>query len=134
MFMLVLGSVSTFAVPALIGAVVDAMKKKEWEDINIYVLIMLAVVILSGLAAGIRAATFNTMSDSLSKHLKYDMFFYIINKDVAWFDDHKTGDILSRMASDTAVVQDGFSTNISMFIRSSIFVIFSIAIMAYISW
>jgi ABC-type bacteriocin/lantibiotic exporter with double-glycine peptidase domain len=134
MIMLVFSTISTFAVPALIGIVVDEMRKKNWDEINYLTIVMLCVVCVSALASGMRASTFNIMSESFDKNLKYDLFFYIINKDVSWFDDHNTGDILSRMSSDTAVVQSGFSTSISMFIRSSIFVIFSICIMTYISW
>jgi len=33
--------------------------------------------------------------------IRYDLFFFVINKDVAYFDETKTGDILSRISSDT---------------------------------
>jgi ATP-binding cassette, subfamily B (MDR/TAP), member 10 len=53
---------------------------------------------------------------------------------VGFFDKHKTGDILSRISSDTAVVQDGLGTNISMFTRSAVFIIISVAILNIISY
>lgn len=62
------------------------------------------------------------------------MFFFLINKDVSFFDENKTGEILSRISSDTAVVQDGLSTNLSMFFRSFIFIALSIVILCFISW
>jgi len=66
--------------------------------------------------------------------LRYDIFYFLINKDVEFFDETKTGDILSRISSDTSVIQDGLSTNISMAIRSIITIGMNIAILAYISW
>jgi ABC-type multidrug transport system fused ATPase/permease subunit len=57
-----------------------------------------------------------------------------MKKDVAFFDVNKTGDILSRISSDTAVVQDGLGTNISMFMRSFIFILGTLGVLGYISW
>lgn len=57
-----------------------------------------------------------------------------MHKDVQFFDETKTGDILSRISSDTSVIQDGLSTNISMFIRALIFIVVTFAIMFLISW
>lgn len=62
------------------------------------------------------------------------MFYFLINKDVEFFDETKTGDILSRISSDTSVIQDGLSTNISMAFRGMITIIMNIAILALISW
>ena len=41
--------------------------------------------------------------------------------------------LVSRLNSDTSVIQDGLSTNVSMFVRSFIFIILSFAILFYIS-
>ena len=95
---------------------------------------MLVIVGVSGICVYIRAATFNTISERIAQHLRYDLFFFIINKDIAFFDENKTGEILSRISSDTAVVQDGLSTNLSMFFRSFIFIVLSIIILCFISW
>jgi ABC-type multidrug transport system fused ATPase/permease subunit len=57
----------------------------------------------------------------------------LINKDIAFFDETKTGEILSRISSDTGVIQDGLSTNISMFFLSSIIIIATLAICCFIS-
>jgi len=94
---------------------------------------MLAVVVFSAICVWIRGATFNIISEKIAKQLRYDLFYFLINKDVSFFDEIKTGDILSRMSSDTEVVQNGLSTNISMFSRSLIFIIASIIILCIIS-
>ena len=57
-----------------------------------------------------------------------------MNKDIPFFDETRTGDILSRMTSDITVVQNGLSTNISMLIRSLVTIIASLLTMGYISW
>lgn len=58
----------------------------------------------------------------------------MLKKDVAFFDVYKTGDMLSRISSDTTVVQDGLGTNISMFLRAFVFIIGTLVVLSYISW
>jgi ATP-binding cassette, subfamily B (MDR/TAP), member 9 len=48
---------------------------------------------------------------------------------VTFYDKHKTGDILSRMGSDVTIIQDGLSSNISMFIRALSFIIVTLVIL-----
>jgi ABC-type multidrug transport system fused ATPase/permease subunit len=65
---------------------------------------MLVIVLVSGLATAVRGATFNTISEKIANQLRYDLLYFIINKDVGFFDTQKTGDILSRLSGDTEVV------------------------------
>jgi len=74
------------------------------------------------------------MSERIAKLIKYDFVSSLINKDITFFDSQKTGEILSRIANDTQVIQDGLSTNISMFIRTMIFIVATLIILALISW
>lgn len=92
------------------------------------------LVVFSAIWVWIRGTVFNSLSDRIAKRMRYDLFFYLINKDVEFFDENKTGDILSRMSSDVGVIQDGLSTNISMFIRCTFIIIATLIILVYISW
>jgi len=134
MFALFGGNVAQFAVPYLIGVVVDSMAIQDWDTIYSACLIMLVMVIFSGICVWIRGTMFNTISERIAKQLRYDLFYFLINKDVAFFDEMKTGDILSRISSDTQVVKDGLSTNISMFVRTMVFIIATLIVLCLISW
>ena len=76
----------------------------DWDKINLYCLVTLAIVVVSAIFTAIRGAIFNTMSEKIAKTLRYDLVYFLMNKDVGFFDENKTGDILSRITSDTAVV------------------------------
>jgi len=128
------GSVASFAVPALLGFVVNRMEQNSFQDINAACLWMIAIIAFSSVASGIRGFTFNTISERIAKHLRYDLLMHLLNKDVAFYDIHKTGDLLSRLSNDVTVVQNGLGTNVSMFARASVTIIVSIAILSYISW
>ena len=103
---LVGGSGSNFAVPMLIGYVVDAMNQDpvDWEMINYYCFWMAIIVVVSAIFVWIRATLFNTMSEKIAQEIRYDLFYFLAHKDVAFFDETKTGDILSRISSDTTIV------------------------------
>ena len=109
--MLLGGIVAQFLVPLLIGVVLDAVQTyaedsdKKWEIINNYCLMMLVAVVLSAVCGALRGSTFNTISEKIAMYLRYDLFYFVITKEVGYYDEHKTGDLLSRMASDTEIIQ-----------------------------
>jgi ABC-type bacteriocin/lantibiotic exporter with double-glycine peptidase domain len=94
------GQLGNFAVPGLIGLCVDAMNKGKHDLINKYCLFMFVLVVISGFGVWLRAYTFNMISERIAKFLRYDIVVHLLKKDVAFYDTHKTGDILSRMSSD----------------------------------
>lgn len=42
---------------------------------------------------GIRGAAFNAMSERIAKNIRKDFYESTINKDVAFFDERRTGDL-----------------------------------------
>jgi ABC-type bacteriocin/lantibiotic exporter with double-glycine peptidase domain len=93
---------------------------------------MMLVCIASAVCVYARAYTFNMMSEKIAWMIRYDLVWQLLSKDIGWYDSQKTGDILSRISNDTSMIQDGLSTNISMFFRSFVFIIASIGIMVFI--
>jgi ABC-type multidrug transport system fused ATPase/permease subunit len=87
---------------------------------------------------------YNLISERIARNIRGDLYASLINKDVEFFDSKKTGDLcklnifnnnkVSRLGSDTAVIQEGLSTNVSMFLRSVIFILVSIVFVFIISW
>ena len=57
----------------------------------------------------------------------------MLKKDISFYDDRKTGDLVSRLNSDIQVIQDSLSTNISMFVRSLLFIVAVLIILIIIS-
>ena len=102
--------------------------------IGIYCFYMMIVCIASAIMVWHRAFTFNMMSEKIALYIRYDLVWQLLSKDIGWYDTQKTGDILSRIANDTSIIQDGLSTNISMFFRSFVFIIASFIIMGFIQW
>ena len=51
-----------------------------------------------------RAAIFNILSERIARNLRRDFYASIINKDIAFFDERRTGDLVSRLNSDIQVI------------------------------
>ena len=70
-------------------------------------------------------------SEKIGVSIRERFFETIVKKDTSFFDDRKVGDILSRLTSDTQIVQNGLTTNVAMFLKS-LFVIFAVFIILFI--
>lgn len=120
--------------PLLLGVVVDAIAEKDMDKIREYCINwMIPIVAGSAIFTWVRGTTFNTMGEKIAKEIRYDLFYFTINKDVGFFDENKTGAILSRISADTSIIQEGLGMNISMLLRNLIQLICAIALMCLLS-
>lgn len=94
---------------------------------------MLIIIFVAGICVGMRAAIFNILSERIARNLRRDFYESIISKDIAFFDERRTGDLISRLNSDIQVVQDTLGTNVSMFVRGLLFIITVLIILMIIS-
>ena len=66
-------------------------------------------------------------------HVSTQLFASIMRQEIGFFDKNRTGELTNRLASDTQVIQNAVTVNISMLARYTLQMILSIALMFYIS-
>jgi len=93
----------------------------------------MVVVVFSALANAFRSFIFHGMSERVARNLRDDFYTSIVNKDIAFFDERKSGDLLSRLNSDIQVIQEALTVNVSQVLKSVLFIVCVMAIMLYIS-
>jgi len=91
-------------VPLFVGRVIDLMQKGEFDKIGMLCLYMLIVITVSAICVGFRAAIFNILSERIARNLRKDFYESMVHKDIAFYDERRTGDFLSRLNSDIQVV------------------------------
>ncbi len=128
------GNTGDLVIPYYVGLFTDRISSKKYEDVYTLCWQLILINLGASLCVFFRGSIFNLLSERVAKGLRRDLYASIMNKDVEFFDSRKTGDLLSRLGSDIAVVQEGLTTNISMLIRSVVFVIASLVIVFIISW
>lgn len=132
------GSLADFMIPHYVGLIINDLKdgKMSYEEggVNRKLVEWIVIVVVGSLCAFLREFIFGVTSERLGTSLRQALFESIINKDVSFFDDMRTGDILSRLASDTQVVQDGLTTNVAMFVKALSIMVGSLVILFLIDW
>lgn len=80
-------------------------------------LAMAALALVQSIAIVIRARSFGVAGERVVTRLRKDLYRSILEQEVAFFDERRTGELTSRLASDTAVLQSAVSANVSMGLR-----------------
>ena len=62
------------------------------------------------------------------------MFDCLVHNDVGFFDENRTGELISRISSDTQVVQEGLTTAVAMVVREIAKIVVVCVIIGFYSW
>ena len=62
------------------------------------------------------------------------LYAAVIRREIAFFDERRTGELTNRLASDTAVLQNAVTVNLSMGLRYGLQALGAIGILMWTSW
>jgi hypothetical protein len=128
--MLVVASVTNIIVPYFFGTVVDsALNYPDLKEMNKYIFYMIMVFLLGSIAGGVRSWLFELAGQRVVARLRKVVFAAIIKQDIKFFDINRTGELTSRISSDTQVLQNAVTINVSMLLRYLIQIVGSVVFM-----
>jgi len=119
-------------VPDYVGKIVDAFTEEDYEgEEGVYLRLREWMLILAFGAACTFCSKFifGLTGERLGNALRKTLFNSIIRKDIAFFDSYRTGEILSRISSDTAVVQEGLTTSCTVVVGAVAKILITIVIL-----
>ncbi|MFP2907360.1 ABC transporter ATP-binding protein [Pyxidicoccus sp. 3LFB2] len=120
-FFLLVSSAAGLAYPRAIGDLVDeAIGSRSQQLLDRLALVMLIVFVVQGAAMALRAYLFALAGERVVSRLRKDLFRALLSQEVAFFDARRTGELTSRLSSDTATLQYTVTTNISMVLRNAV--------------
>ncbi|XP_014443584.1 ATP-binding cassette sub-family B member 9 isoform X3 [Tupaia chinensis] len=85
-------------------------------------------------SAGIRGGIFTLIFARLNIRLRNCLFRSLLSQETSFFDENRTGDLISRLTSDTTMVSDLVSQNINIFLRNTVKVTGVVVFMFSLSW
>ncbi|XP_033747567.1 ABC transporter B family member 25-like [Pecten maximus] len=129
---LLFSSASQMVAPLFFGKVVDAAQHSI-SELTRTVLIMLGIYLVGNLFGMIRAWLFTLAGMRLVARLRKRLFNSIIQQEVAFFDVNRTGELCNRLSSDTQVLQNAVTVNMSMLVRNVLQLIGSLGFMFYLN-
>lgn len=116
---LIISSAALMIYPQYIKLIIDnALKTKDLVSLNNAALIALLAFLIQAITSSLRYYYFTLAGEKTVKRLRSDLFTKIISQEMTFFDGTKTGELLSRLSSDTSILQNALSVNISMLLRN----------------
>jgi ABC transporter fused permease/ATP-binding protein len=132
---LVVASASMLAFPQAIRLLVDgALAKGSRDVIDEAAVLMLGVGVIAAAASAMRYALFIISGERVVARLRTQVYARLVEQEIAFFDQHKIGDLSSRLAADTAVLQTAVSANLSMLLRNGASALGGSAMLLFTSW
>jgi ABC-type multidrug transport system fused ATPase/permease subunit len=116
---LALSSAALLAYPGAIKTIIDeALISGDQSQLNRLAIFVLGIFILQSIAGALRYYFFTLAGERTVKRLRANLFDKIVSMEMEFFDQQKTGELIGRLSSDTALIQNALSVNISMLVRS----------------
>jgi ATP-binding cassette subfamily B (MDR/TAP) protein 9 len=120
-------------IPHYTGVIIDCIVAAS-SDFNFNMFMLLAVCVAQAVFTGGRGFCMSIAIARLKVRLQEMLFRSIVMQEQAFFDTSSTGELVSRLSSDTTKVGDMVSLNINIFLRSFIAAVGSLAFMFSLSW
>ncbi len=116
---LAIGSGTSLLYPQGVRILVDgALAGRDLRLIDRAALAMAVVSLVMGLAIGARAVLFATAGERVVARLRERLYRAIVDQEIGFFDARRTGELMSRLASDTQVLQNAVASNVSVALRN----------------
>lgn len=98
-------------------AIDDVISVGEAEDIQLLGLVLLGIFAVQAFFTALRYYLFTVIGERVVADLRQQLFSAILAQEMGFFDQNRTGELTSRLTSDTQSIQSAVTTNISMGLR-----------------
>ncbi|MEL6344269.1 MAG: ABC transporter transmembrane domain-containing protein [Myxococcota bacterium] len=132
---LLISSGLNLSYPMVVGQLVDIIDGGGGRaDINRLIAILSVVFAVAGVSTALRAYLFTVSGERVVARLRTNLYRSLVNQEIGFFDERRTGELTNRLASDTTVLQNTVTVNISMALRFLLTALGSVAILMWQSW
>jgi ATP-binding cassette subfamily B protein len=131
---LLVGTGLGLAYPQAIRIILDqAQSGTGTTSIDVAAMAMLGIFAAQGIAIAIRHYLFTVSGEHVVARLRERLYRHIVGQEIGFFDARRTGELTNRLSSDTSVLQNTVSVNISMVLRNAATVIGGVGLLSYTS-
>jgi ATP-binding cassette, subfamily B, bacterial len=116
---LVLAALTTLVVPIAVRRMIDfGFTARGIELINSYFLVMIAVAAVLAFASGARYYLVTTLGERIVADLRSDVFAHLTALSAGFFDEARTGEMISRLTADTTQIKASVGSSLSVALRN----------------
>jgi ATP-binding cassette subfamily B protein len=131
---LVLAALATLAVPIAVRRMIDFGFSREGVSlIDSYFSVMLAVAALLAFASAMRFYLVTTLGERIVADLRREVFAHLTSLSSSFFDEAKTGELVSRLTADTTQIKAAVGSSVSVALRNLVLFLGAAAMMVVTS-
>lgn len=131
---LLLASATTGSLPVAARYLIDnGITSGNAEQIDFYFKVVLGVILAISALSAARLYLITWLGERVVADMREKVYSHVISQDPAFFEVTQTGEVLSRLTTDTTLVQSISGVGISIALRSSVMLIISLAGILYTS-
>jgi len=131
---LVIASAATLLIPKAFGLMIDQGFSGETKGmINVYFLALLGVALILAVATFCRYYLVSWLGERVVTDIRRAVYGRIITLGPTFFEENRSGDIISRLTTDTTVIQSVVGSTISVALRNILTLIGGLAFMLFTS-
>jgi ATP-binding cassette subfamily B protein len=131
---LVLAAVTTLVVPIAVRRMIDfGFTARGVALIDSYFIVMIAVAAVLALASAFRYYLVTTLGERIVADLRGDVFAHVTALSPAFFDEAKTGEVISRLTADTTQIKAAVGASVSVALRNLVLFLGASAMMVVTS-
>ncbi|XP_061096251.1 antigen peptide transporter 1 [Conger conger] len=134
-FFVVISSLGEMAIPHYTGKMTDwIMNEDDPEAFTHAITVMSLITIMSAVSEFICDLIYNITMSCIHTFIQGLVFQSVLKQEIAFFDTVKTGDIVSRITTDTNTMSESLSEKLSLLMWYCMRVIFLFIFMLRLSW
>jgi ATP-binding cassette subfamily B protein len=131
---LVLAALTTLIVPVAVRRMIDfGFTARGLELINSYFLVMIGVAAVLAFASAARYYLVTTLGERIVADLRGDVFAHLTSLSPVFFDEAKTGEVISRLTADTTQIKASVGSSVSVALRNLVLFVGASAMMVVTS-
>lgn len=130
---LLLSTGTTLVFPYLGSMLADAAQGKATLSVNTIGILLLSVLLLQGLFSYMRVVIFAYVTEKSMADLRTDLYAKLITLPISFFEQHRVGELSSRITSDISQLQNAFAINMAELLRQVATLVVGVIIIAFTS-
>lgn len=118
---LLVAAAATLAMPVAVRYLVDAGFDERGGDVaGHWFLLLFALAVLGGGAAAVRFYLVSWLGERVVADIRSAVFRHVVSLHAGFFETTRTGELLSRLTTDTTLIQNVIGSSVSIALRSSL--------------
>jgi ABC transporter fused permease/ATP-binding protein len=132
-FILLLSSSATMVIPYLSGQMVDVSQNNAETDWSLRDIgkILIVIFLIQGVTSYFRVLLFAYASEKGVANVRKAVFGRLIGLPLSFFEENKSGDLISRISADIGKMYNMFSTTLAEFVRQFLTLIVAIVLLLF---